>query len=88
MRPLTELTNTNDPAWPLVQAWIAEAPHVEVLAADEDEADAALLQLQATLRSPMGAVVHHTGGAACRAWLAARSGLRQPPPAQITAGLE
>jgi hypothetical protein len=62
MRPLTELTNTRDPAWPLVQQWIAAAPSVEVLPVDRAKADAALMQLQVTLRSPMGAVVYHTGG--------------------------
>jgi hypothetical protein len=62
MRPLTELTNTSEPAWPLVQQWIASAPHVEVLPADPAKADAALVQLQVTVRSPMGAVVHQTGG--------------------------
>jgi hypothetical protein len=62
MRPLTELTNTSDPAWPLVQPWIGAAPNVEVLPADRARADAALLHLQVTLRSPMGALVYHTGG--------------------------
>jgi len=61
-RPLTELLNTDDPAWPLVQQWIAEATNlVEVLPAPSD-AGAQLEAAQVTLRSPMGAVVYHTGG--------------------------
>ena len=63
MRTLTELTTTDDPAWPLVQQWIASAPNgVAVLPVDRATAEAALLKLQVTLRSPMGAVAHHSGG--------------------------
>ena len=62
MRTLAELTSTDDPAWPLVQQWLAAAPGVEVLPVDHAKADAALTHLQVTLRSPMGAVVYHTGG--------------------------
>ncbi|HVX91562.1 MAG TPA: DUF2625 domain-containing protein [Candidatus Paceibacterota bacterium] len=63
MRPLEELVETQDPAWPLVQSWIETASNaVNVLPVDRDKADAALVQLQVTTRSPMGAIVHHTGG--------------------------
>jgi len=62
MRTLNELTSVEDPAWPDVQAWIANAPEVVVLPAEREDADAALQQLQVTVRSPMGAIVHHTGG--------------------------
>jgi len=62
MRTLTDLTHTDDPAWPLVQQWVADAPSVQVLPAERTKAEEALLQLQVTLRSPMGAVVYHTGG--------------------------
>lgn len=62
MRTLQELINKDDPAFPLVRAWIAEAARpVEILppsAARED----ALLRTQVTTRSPMGAVVYETGG--------------------------
>jgi predicted hydrolase (HD superfamily) len=61
-RPLSELLNTDDPAWPLVQQWIADANKpVEVLPAPAD-AGAQLEAAQVTLRSPMGAIVYHTGG--------------------------
>ena len=63
MRPLSELINTDDPAWPEVQQWIAEATnHVEVLPVDEVNRDSALLAIQVTTRSPMGAIVYETGG--------------------------
>jgi hypothetical protein len=63
MRTLEELVDEQDPAWPIVQGWIdAASNNVEVLPADRDEADAALVKLQVTTRSPMGAIVHRTGG--------------------------
>ena len=62
MRSLIDLTSTPDPAWPMVQQWVVDAPSVQVLPAERPKADDALLQLQVTLRSPMGAVVYHTGG--------------------------
>ncbi|MDO7846915.1 DUF2625 domain-containing protein [Hymenobacter sp. M29] len=62
-RPLTELINTQDPGWPLVQGWIAAAKNkVQVLPKTAARADSALLLAQVTTRSPMGAVVHETGG--------------------------
>jgi hypothetical protein len=63
MRALEELVTTPDPAWPLVQSWIAVASNpVDVLPVDREAGDAALLQLQVTTRSPMGAIVYQTGG--------------------------
>ncbi|ANH67789.1 DUF2625 family protein [Mitsuaria sp. 7] len=62
MKSLDELIRTEDPAWPTVSAWIESCPNVCVLPTDPATADAALLALQVTLRSPMGALVHHTGG--------------------------
>jgi uncharacterized protein DUF2625 len=63
MRNLEELVVTDDSAWPLVQAWIAAAWNaVDVLPVDERKRGAALLRLQVTTRSPMGAIVHETGG--------------------------
>lgn len=70
MHSLTDLTSTPDPAWPMVLQWVADAPSVQVLPAERAKADDALLQLQVTLRSPMGAVVYHTGGLLIdHAWL-------------------
>lgn len=63
MRTLEELIDEQDPAWPLVQDWIETASNaVDVLPAEPNKADIALVQLQVTTRSPMGAIVHQTGG--------------------------
>ena len=62
MRSLSELTAADDPAWPLVQQWLAAAPNALALPVDRSRAEAVLMHLQVTLRSPMGAVTYHTGG--------------------------
>ncbi|WP_309721190.1 DUF2625 domain-containing protein [Armatimonas sp.] len=63
MQSLQELTETDDPAWPLVQEWLASATNVvEVLPSELSAGEQALLALQITLRSPMGAVAYYTGG--------------------------
>lgn len=62
-RSLNELINLDDPAWPLVQQWIAEAQNdVEVLPADRSQGEEVLWQLQITTRSPMGAIALESGG--------------------------
>ncbi|WP_223827782.1 DUF2625 domain-containing protein [Hymenobacter armeniacus] len=62
-RSLTELINTQDPGWPLVQGWIAAAKNkVQIMPKTASRADSALLAAQVTTRSPMGAVVYETGG--------------------------
>lgn len=63
MRPVTELINTTDPGWVLVQDWIKSAKNkVEILAVDTVQAKEALYKTQVTTRSPMGAIVYMTGG--------------------------
>jgi hypothetical protein len=63
MRALSELIDRKESAWPLVQQWVREASvPVEVLPAAPASADAALLALQVTTRSPMGAVAHNCAG--------------------------
>ena len=63
MRALSELIDRKEPAWPLVQQWIAEASMlVEVLPADPAAGDAALYATQVTTRSPMGAIAHNSAG--------------------------
>lgn len=63
MKPIKELINTTDPAWPIVQDWIKNAKNkVAVLPADTAQAKDALRKLQVTTRSPMGALVYETGG--------------------------
>jgi hypothetical protein len=62
MRPLEELIST-EPAWPSVLQWVREATNlVEILAPDEPTRRRALLELQVTTHSPMGAIVFETGG--------------------------
>jgi len=53
----------SESAWPVVEAWIREASNpVEVLAPDEAQKERALRDTQVTVRSPIGAIVYHTGG--------------------------
>ncbi len=53
----------DEPAWPQVESWLkASCYPVEVLPPDEQRRQEALLETQVTVRSPMGAVVYHTGG--------------------------
>ncbi len=62
MRSLQELINLEDPAFPLVQQWIAMAFRpVEVLP-PSNVREKTLHETQVTTRSPMGAVAFETGG--------------------------
>lgn len=62
MKTLTELIDVHDPGWAVVQEWLNAASNpYEVLAKDEGNAEQALLQLQVTTRSPLGALVYETG---------------------------
>ncbi len=62
-KTLEELICIDDPGWPEVQKWIAEAKnHVEVLPASDPARSEALLETQVTTRSIMGAIVYETGG--------------------------
>jgi hypothetical protein len=62
-RPLSELIHKEDSGWTLVQDWLKEANNkVEVLPKQQQKAENALLQLQVTTRSPMGAIVYESGG--------------------------
>jgi hypothetical protein len=64
MRPLSELIDKEDSAWPLVQQWMAEASvSVEVLPLSDSKAgEEALVYAQVTTRSPMGAIAFNTAG--------------------------
>ena len=47
MKTLSDLINTTDPAWPLIQEWLAEAAHpVEILPSDPAAAEAELVKKQ------------------------------------------
>ena len=63
MRSLDELLELEDPRWPDVQSWIADATNgVTVLAPDNSKRADALLGTQVTTRSPRGAIVYESGG--------------------------
>lgn len=63
MRPLDELINDEEPAWPMVEEWIRTAAvELEVLPTDRSQGEAALLATQVTTRSPMGAIVYQSAG--------------------------
>ncbi len=63
MRPLEELVNKKDSAWPIVQEMVKSAKNkVEILSVNSDKASDALYKTQVTTRSPMGAIVFQTGG--------------------------
>jgi hypothetical protein len=62
-RSLQELLEVREPAWPQVESWIKAASNVvEVLPPDLKRRDQALVDTQVTTRSPMGAIVYHSGG--------------------------
>jgi hypothetical protein len=64
VKPLADLINPFESAWPAVQQWVAGARHhVEVLPPLDDQARGeALYQTQVTTRSPLGSVIYETGG--------------------------
>jgi hypothetical protein len=63
MRTLAELVDTNEPGWPVVAQMLANAKNrVDVLPVLPDDGARALVSLQVTTRSPMGAIAHQTGG--------------------------
>lgn len=64
MRTLEELINKEDPGLPIVQEWLQDAVRpVQILPQHNKQiAEEALLQLQVTTRSPLGAIVYETGG--------------------------
>lgn len=63
MRSLVELVESEDPAWPEIEAAVTAAPYpVVTLEPDPARADDELLRMQVTTRSWLGAVVHRSGG--------------------------
>jgi hypothetical protein len=61
-RTLDQLVNKDEPGWPIVAAWIAEAIHPVEILPPSASAGESLVSVQVTTRSPMGAVVFNTGG--------------------------
>jgi len=63
MRDLTELTDVEEPAWPLLsEALASSGVSMEVLPGDPAEGRSTLLQLQITARSWLGGMVLNCGG--------------------------
>lgn len=63
VRAIGELLDKDKTGWSLVTEWIKTAKNkVEVLPVDSANAKDALVKLQVTTRSPMGAIVYETGG--------------------------
>lgn len=63
MRTLEELINNDEPGWPIVQEWISLAKNkVEIIPSDRQQAGKALVNVQVTTRSLMGAIIYETGG--------------------------
>lgn len=64
MKEIQELIDLTDPGWPLVQEWVREATNpVEILPPPADDVrERALLDIQVTTRSPLGAIIYETGG--------------------------
>jgi hypothetical protein len=63
MKTIEQLLEKGDPAWPLVQQWIRDATNpIEVLLASDASRSDALVAMQVTTRSPLGAIIYETGG--------------------------
>jgi hypothetical protein len=62
-RKLDELVNNKESAWTFVKGWADSANNkVEILEVDSVEGANALVQTQVSTRSPMGAIIYHSGG--------------------------
>jgi hypothetical protein len=62
-KSLSELVQVDDPAWPELQRLISNCPQpVQVLEPDIHRRERALLNIQNSLASTLGAVIWHTGG--------------------------
>lgn len=102
MRPVQELIHTDDPAWPVIQGWIASSTRrVETLPVDRDAGLACLHRLQVTTRSPLGALALECGGIVIDRWLrilgggapglpnlADASGVDGEPPAALVVAID
>jgi hypothetical protein len=63
MKPVEQLINKDDSAWPIVLEWANEAKNkVEILPYDTEKAKDALYKTQVTTKSPMGAIIFNSGG--------------------------
>jgi hypothetical protein len=89
MRTLEELTDVEDPAWPVIQYLVAtSAVPVQVLPVRPEEGRRTLVQLQVTVRSALGALALHSGGLILDdGWLRVFGGGQAPGDAEVLPGL-
>jgi hypothetical protein len=69
LRTLSELINTDDSALPIVEALAAKVPGRCLVLPPSADCGEVLVRTQITTRSPMGAIVYHTGGILVDSWL-------------------
>jgi hypothetical protein len=70
MRPISELINEAESAWSMVQETAAKVPGRCIIHPPSPAAADELHRTQVTTRSPMGAIVYHSGGIAVEdGWL-------------------
>jgi hypothetical protein len=63
VKTLEELINREEPGWKLVREWISEASRpCEILAPSPTHREEALVAIQVTTRSPMGAIIYESAG--------------------------
>jgi hypothetical protein len=69
LRTLSELINTDDSALPIVEALASKVPGRCLVLPPSADCGEVLARTQITTRSPMGAIVYHTGGIVVDSWL-------------------
>jgi hypothetical protein len=63
MLTLQELVDTKDSGWPVVEEWISLAKNkIEILPCNRQHAENALVNIQISTHSLMGAIIYETGG--------------------------
>jgi len=90
MRTLEELALIEEPAWPYIERAIAGAVYpVTVVPSDSSQRESALVQLQVTARSGLGALALETGGLLVdHGWLRMLGGGDPPLNLAVANGLE
>ena len=69
MRPLAELINSDDSALPMIQEFAGRIPGRCIILPVSRNSGDVLYHTQVTTRSPMGAIIYHTGGIFVDGWL-------------------
>lgn len=87
MRPVSELIEHLEPAWPELRVAIDGAPTLaEVIPIERERAEQVLQRLQVTTRSVLGALAYETGGILCdEGWIRVLGGGGQGLPDIATA---